>query len=503
MNADGKHDSTSAFIRVHLRLRGENGMAKELGVGTSYDQVPYRSYPFPQSHPERLAAIATVLGMDPPAIQTCRVLELGGSAGGNIIPLAEQLPRATFLGIDASTRQIADGQHVIQQVGLKNVELRHMDIMDVTPELGQFDYIICHGVYSWVPQPVQQKILQICKQNLSPSGVAYVSYNTYPGWRMRGIIRDIMMYRSRNLRDPLDRLNRAKHLIDFLAKSVPEENNAYGVLLRKELEVLKGHNDYYLLHDHLEETNEPCYFHEFAARAEAAGLQYLGESDFAVTSPKSMPQQMQTVLQSISGDVIELEQYMDFLRNRTFRQTLLCHRDIPIDRTVRSQRLMKMYVASEMKPETPVTDVKIKEQISFKYRSAVTKTSEPLLKAALLYLGEIWPNSVTLTELVGIARGRVTDVPAVIDPDVVTGDSARIADPLARCFEVGQVELSLVPRRYTLQIPERPNVTAVRAPPGYGVEPDHELGASVSARSATSSGMFCACSTGRTTNVRF
>ena len=98
----------------------------------------------------------------------CRVLELGCTDGGNLLPMAATLPRSSFLGIDLSGRQIAAGQKMIERLGLENVELRQMDIADVGEDFGTFDYIICHGVYSWVPPPVQDKILEICARRLAP-----------------------------------------------------------------------------------------------------------------------------------------------------------------------------------------------------------------------------------------------------------------------------------------------------------------------------------------------
>ena len=143
-----------------------------------YDESPYASYPYPQSQPNRLATIATLFGMKPQSIHDCRVLELGCASGGNLIPLAVALPGSRFVGIDLSGRQVEQGQQVVSTLGLKNVELSCRSILDVTPELGQFDYIICHGVWSWVPADVREKILTICRDQLSPQGVAYVSYNT-------------------------------------------------------------------------------------------------------------------------------------------------------------------------------------------------------------------------------------------------------------------------------------------------------------------------------------
>src|SRR6266851_5993395 len=153
----------------------------------SYDEVPYHSFPFADSHPDRLATVAHLFGLTPPDPQTARILELGCASGGNLLPMAELYPQGRFIGIDLSERQIAAGQQAVTAVGLTNLELRQASILDVDASWGQFDYVIAHGVFSWVPEPVQDKILSICHTNLQPNGIAYISYNTLPGWHMRGM----------------------------------------------------------------------------------------------------------------------------------------------------------------------------------------------------------------------------------------------------------------------------------------------------------------------------
>ena len=73
---------------------------------SSYDDIPYESHPFAQSHPNRLFTIGTLFGMRPTPVQKCRVLELGCAAGGNLIPMADYLPESQFVGVDNLARQI-------------------------------------------------------------------------------------------------------------------------------------------------------------------------------------------------------------------------------------------------------------------------------------------------------------------------------------------------------------------------------------------------------------
>src|SRR5262249_31003951 len=160
-------------------------------------EVPYGDNVFPNTHPERMAAVASLFGLRTAPADDCRVLDLGCGTGANLIPMALVLPGSRFVGIDLSQRQIAHGQRTVAELGLTNVDLRPLSILDVGGDLGTFDYVICHGVFSWVPPAVQDKILDVCRDNLRPDGVAYVSYNTYPGWHIRGMIREMMNYHVR------------------------------------------------------------------------------------------------------------------------------------------------------------------------------------------------------------------------------------------------------------------------------------------------------------------
>src|SRR5262249_43817357 len=155
-------------------------------------ELPYPSNPYPYTHPDHLATVAALLGMKPAAADHCRVLELGCASGGNLIPMAYGLPDSSFFGLDLSGEPVRQGEELVEALGLKNIQLRRMSILDVDDRLGQFDFIICHGVYSWVPAEVQDKILDICARQLAPQGVGFISYNTYPGWHMRGMIRAVM-----------------------------------------------------------------------------------------------------------------------------------------------------------------------------------------------------------------------------------------------------------------------------------------------------------------------
>jgi methyltransferase-like protein/2-polyprenyl-3-methyl-5-hydroxy-6-metoxy-1,4-benzoquinol methylase len=374
-------------------------MAESQLPRTSYDDLPYGAATHPTTHPDRLATIATLFGAAPPRVATCRVLELGCARGMNLLPMAVELPNASFLGIDLSAVQIADGQKIVEQLGLENLELRQASILDVDGDYGQFDYVICHGVFAWVPPEVQQKILQICAGQLTDQGVAQVSYNTYPGWHLRGLVREMLLYHSSGVADPTLRTAAARALLDFLAEAAGE-HSPYGRILNEERALLARLPDYYVFHEHLESNNQPLYFHEFAAWAAESGLQYLGDADPPTMGHFNFPANVQEVLRRLSGSIVQAEQYMDFLRNRMFRQSLLMREGVPLSRTVQPDVLRALRVASPARvDETAELAPDETRFVAGRTRETLT-TKDPILRGALLRLGDAWPASLPYADLV-------------------------------------------------------------------------------------------------------
>jgi methyltransferase-like protein/cyclopropane fatty-acyl-phospholipid synthase-like methyltransferase len=371
----------------------------------TYDQVPYLSGSFRQTHPCHLAVLPHLFGLEPPPVRGCRVLELGCASGGNIIPMAQDLPESEFVGIDLSARQIADGCGLLAELSLPNVELRHLSILDVADSLGQFDYILCHGVYSWVPRKVQDKILEIGSRNLRSGGVCYVSYNTYPGWHLRGVVRDMMQYHVAPFSEPQTKIDQARCLLDFLNKSSSPRSEAYRRLLADEAEILNNHSDSYLFHEHLEENNEPLYFHEFIERAAAAGLQYLAEADFNSMIAENFAPETAAILQG--APLLRQEQYMDFLRNRMFRSTVLCHATVNINRSIPATRLTHCHVALQQQLPLENPALSTSDEMKVPLGGETITANQPLTKAALVVLNESWPASMSFDDLLSAAVAKV------------------------------------------------------------------------------------------------
>lgn len=374
----------------------------ERTVREAYDRVPYPSASQHHTHPGHLAALAILHGLSPAPPDRCRVLELGCADGGNLVPMAAELPGSRFTGIDLSPRQIETGRAFVAELGLANLDLRAMSILDVDASLGEFDYVICHGVFSWVAPIVQEKILAVCRENLAPQGVAYVSYNTFPGWHLRGMVRDMILFHTRGVDDPEECAARAVELVRFLGESTGKEQDAHAIFLRSAREHLEEYRDRpsYLLHEYLEETNAPLYFHEMVARAGRHGLQYLSEAEPHLTEIGNLPPGVADGLRNLASDRLALEQYLDFVLNRTFRRTLLCHQGLDVERAATPERMRRLYATSTAQPVSERPDLRPGRSESFRNpRGGTFSSSHPLAKAVLVALAEAWPRAVGFGEL--------------------------------------------------------------------------------------------------------
>jgi methyltransferase-like protein/SAM-dependent methyltransferase len=422
-------------------------------TATSYDEVPYAARAFHYTHPNRLATIAMLRGLEPAPAERCRMLELGCASGGNLLPMAEALPESRFVGLDLSPRQVADGLAIIAELGLHNIELRSGNILQIDASLGEFDYIVCHGVYSWVPAEVQDRILTICRENLAPNGVAYVSYNTYPGWHLRGLVRDLLYYQTRRFADPRTRLEEARGFLNFLAGAIPENLRVYRDIITREAQTWTSQADSYLLHEFLDEVNHPVYFHEFMKSASAKGLQYVGEAR-PNTMAAGLPRPVKQTLAERIPEPLAREQYLDFICAGTFRRTLLCHASVALDPAPQATRVTALQAtalayAVAAEPElfsNAAVEFQTIEKVSF-------STNRPLLKTTLVCLHETWPEPVTVDTL---WQTVVSRLPPPLKSDIEKDGPRPIAEILLDCFLSNLVELHRRAPRFVARVSARP-----------------------------------------------
>ncbi len=378
----------------------------------SYDSVPYESNPYPVSSPSHLRTLGSLFGLDTPPLKNARVLELGCSSGGNILPFAYMYPDSKCIGIDLSKVQIEQGLALKEKAKIKNLELKCMSINDVDASMGKFDYIIVHGVFSWVPAAVQDKIFDIAQNNLSENGITYISYNTLPGWNMIKSIRDMMLYHTQNFADPSEKVSQARLLLQFLKDSNENNQSPYSTLLKNESDLLAQQPDYYLKHDHLEDDNHPFYFNEFMQKASRYNLQYLADAAIASMYLGNMTKTVADKLAEIK-DIVRTEQYMDYITNRRFRSTLLCNKNAQLNRTLKQEDILKFYISLNASPEKPLASIDIEnnlEQVEFYFsgkKEMKVSTTSKFMKAAFYTLCENNNVGMTIDEVATIAAKKL------------------------------------------------------------------------------------------------
>jgi cyclopropane fatty-acyl-phospholipid synthase-like methyltransferase len=254
-------------------------------------------------------------------------LEIGCGAGGNLIAMAAATPGIRALGVDLAAEPIADGQRAIADIGLTNVELLHGDVREI-PDLGEFDYIIAHGVYSWIPPDARDALLGTVSSFLASRGIAYISYNAEPGGYFRRMLRDSGLWHARDVApgDYVARAEKARELYVFLDKHRVSSADTYGALLAREIPPLANAPLYRLVHDDLSEHFAASWFADFAAHAAGLGLGYVGEADLYGLRTEMLPSEVEPELwQLAGGDRIAFENYTDLMTARHFRQSVLCH----------------------------------------------------------------------------------------------------------------------------------------------------------------------------------
>lgn len=368
--------------------------------------LAYPSLPITDTHPSRLAALATLYGLSPAPLRACRVLELGCAGGGNLLPLAAGWPEAKIVGVELDEAQVQQGRALAAQLGISNLELRAADMSALpeapTADFGPFDYIICHGVFSWVPLAVQEKILRLCGGLLAEHGVAFISYNCYPGYYRRQPFRDMMLYHTEGMTNPAVQVRQARMLLRLLQLGTPDSDGTYAHMLRDEENRLRDNPDAYLYHEHLVSHHHACYFHEFMAKAEEAGLEFLTETE-GKGDLDEFPMAVVRALEPLREDRLRLEQYIDFLRDRGFRRTLLCRagRLGGTEPTAEEQRerLRGLLVGAYARPLSTTPQVRSDAPERFGSRNNVSTITLPALKALLVALHEARPLALALPAL--------------------------------------------------------------------------------------------------------
>ena len=390
----------------------------------------YPNYPVLLSHPDHLYVVGRLHGLRPSSIDNARVLELGCGAGGNILPIASTMPGGQFLAIDQSEQKGEMAKAAAIASGLENINfLVCEDLMALERmEASAFDYIILRDLYSAVPLDMQTALLPICGRLLSESGILYVRYNTYPGWHGRDLLRAFMLRAAFGADTPGQRVSVARRALDDLIVAYAQTGDAYAKLLEDEKAKINSMHDDILMRDLTDVENHPVYVDNFLALADEANLQFISEANMAASRVENYSPEARRQL-SLIKDIVQREQRIDFILNRSIRQTLLCKSGKTVQRHVDPIWLAEFYLASSLRPMGPDLDGESGEAFFGTPDGQRIGLTAPKAIAALNHLAVAWPNFI----------------PA-IDLAEIVGDSAIVA----------QLSIDLYPRNWIDLLPRQP-----------------------------------------------
>jgi SAM-dependent methyltransferase len=440
-----------------------------------YDEVLYPGRAYPEAHPDRLATCARLLGLQPAPVATCRVLELGCGNAAHLLSLATALPNAEFVGMDGSERAIAAGTELARAAQLERVTLIQADLATFAFDGPKFDYVIAHGVYSWIPPGAQDALLSACRRHLADNGVAYVSYNTYPGAHARELVREMMLFHAGQIEDPMEKVRRGIEFVRFV-RSVQPDGTSLAAILDAELRRLSIGSSEYVFHDDFSEYNVPVYFAGLVTHAAAHGLKFLSEADFSFVEDPRLPAAVRAqISQFASGDPVAEQQYLDFATGTPFRRTLLVPEAAPVSREIPAARVLGLYLAARVRLGAPNPELGSRAPATFgEKETGQIVVEEPLAKAALLVLAEVWPHAIETGVLIVRAlalcdNARPSDAERKQALDLLAGFLLRLAahkqlefHTTPPCFAARPGERPTATPLARAQILSSPNVTSLR-----------------------------------------
>ena len=406
-------------------------------IGARYDAVPYPGYSFPETHLSRLAAIGILHGHEAADPRSASVLELGCGSGTNLLAMAQLFPDAIFHGVDVSGAHIDQAIAAARAAGICNVTFRCMDLVSLERNPEGYDYILCHGLYSWVPDHVRKAVFKIIHDSLRSSGIALVSYNCRPGWDFRGALRGMMMHHAGREGEILDRVARARRLVDFLASEVSDKT-PYGLFLRQESTYLKGREDAYVAHEMLAPENTAFYFREFITAASDYGLSYLADARASVTGEEELRPDYPDWLLEEGGTSLHREQYLDFMQMRMFRTSLLCHQGTTGGENADPSRIGRLQVVGQ---------IRLKQAFGDGFPAIVTTLEgadiplpHPMVALLFSRLAELGEMPIEGAKLVDEVMERMGGISVAGDPSARRGDLEKL---LLRGYRTGMLDLRI------------------------------------------------------------
>ncbi|PQZ60342.1 hypothetical protein CQ050_26615 [Achromobacter sp. MYb9] len=354
------------------------------------------------SSPGHLRATAHLYGLTSVPLDEARVLLLGCRAGANAFPFAAAYPRAKILGIDPDSTQIEVARQHAEILGLANAEFIAADYAAVTPELGEFDYIIAHDVFSLLDRDQAAEILRICRLNLAFEGIAYVNYDTYPGARAAEAVRDAMMLYSHGAETVEDQRDAARTALTLFTNGISPDN-PMAAAFNQAAEQSKADLDAGLFGV----TRQPYYFVEFSEQAAAYAMVCAGDAQPQIEMADTYGGNVALAhgLLGLGKPRALRQQNLDFSAGRQHRRSLLVHqeRQEQLLPQAEASRLMELRWAGRFR--RCAFALRDAANIYFEtFPGHVFSTEDRVIQHIADALGAAWPESVSATRLVELVQ---------------------------------------------------------------------------------------------------
>jgi ubiquinone/menaquinone biosynthesis C-methylase UbiE len=319
-----------------------------------YDETPYRDQCFEHLDLAKLLGMARLFGLDAPT-EPIRVLDLACASGLHIRTQAERHPGAHFTGVDFASTDVEAGRKAAIEAGLENVELMTADLREFEVPAESFDVVLCCGAFSWVPDDVKERVLELCRTALRPTGVGAIAYLTYPGWKQREAVRELLSFRVRDVDEPQQRVVDSALMLRLLhAGYSAQEQNPHAQSLLEIVEAMQQSPANAFVHDELGEIHDPCYFMHFVEWCAEWGLQYVAEADLGTMALAGLPETTVPLLTQLAPDFLETQQLIDFMVNRSGRTSLIVRSDAPVGRDLSPDCLDELCFRTPLVDVTPV-----------------------------------------------------------------------------------------------------------------------------------------------------
>jgi SAM-dependent methyltransferase len=379
-----------------------SGTGKSMGtILNPYDELPYDCRAIPATAPEQLVICSRLFGGPTPPWQKTRVLELGCGDGANLIRLAFYDRDSEYVGVDGSEVHIRRAKEASHLFGFNNLNFAHKDLRLFAQEQGEpFDFIIVHGLYSWVPEDVRSSIRTILQSRLSANGLAYVSYNTFPGWKVRGVVRETLQRHTEQLSNLHEKAQKARAMARFFAAKVKTGTHPYQPLLTWEYELAGNSSDSTLIHDYLADVNDAFWFRDFMAGIQQVGLAYVADAWYQQPGGLVTSRQHEE-LAELKLERLLLEESVDMLTYRQLRASLLCHQGQEQATPDPNALLDEVFLACSLTNSSdPFRLERGVPEVFRDARGTETKLESPLAKVVFWLLANLWPGGGTLSSLV-------------------------------------------------------------------------------------------------------